>query len=67
MTEPRAFSRASVKWSANKASSAMLPKMIFESSRDMGGLAVEPLDESDTVEAVRDEEPDDFGGVVGIV
>jgi hypothetical protein len=45
----------------------MLPKMIFESYRDMDGLAVEPLDESDAVETVRDEEPDDFGEVVGIV
>ena len=45
----------------------MLPKMIFESCRDMDGLAVKLLDESDAVEMVHDEEPDDFGGVVGIV
>jgi hypothetical protein len=43
--------------------------MIFVSSRDIGGGLVPECDEleSEPDETVRDDEPDDIGGVAGVV
>ncbi len=54
-----------MKASAKRAISATLLKIIFASSRVIGETSVDPLDESDAVDSVREDEPDD-GGVAGV-
>ncbi len=67
-TSPRASSSASENASAKEAKSSTLVKMIFASSTVMAGPHADDddaADESDTVESVRDDEPDEPGGVAG--
>lgn len=52
--------------SANKAISVMLLKIILVSSGVIGGPS-EEVDESEDVDTVREEEPDEFGGEAGMV
>ena len=61
--EPITFSSLSHNDSENMASSSILLKIILVSSRVMGGPCTE-CDVSDAVDNVRDEEADEFGGVV---
>jgi len=66
ITDPRAISSSSVNISANKAISVMLLKIIFVSSGVIGGPS-EAVDESDDVDTVREDDPDEFGGEAGMV
>lgn len=64
---PNASCRRSVNILENSANSAMFPKIIRTSSFVIGGgQPPEPEDDSEDVEIVRIEEPDDLGGVAGL-
>jgi hypothetical protein len=64
-TDPSAISSSSVNISVKTAISVRLPKIIFASSGVIGGPR--DADASDDVDWVRDEGPDEFGGVAGIL
>jgi len=61
--DPSAISISSVSISVNKAISVMLPNIIFASSCVIG--RPKDADESDAVDCVRDEDPEESGGVAG--
>jgi hypothetical protein len=61
-TLPSAISRRVTKSSASSANSEMLLKMIWTSSRVMGGPS-KVVDEPEAVESVRMDDEDDSGGV----
>lgn len=62
---PRASSRARQNTSENSAISEILPKMILTSCSVIGGPRSARVDESEAVERVREDEPDELGGEVG--
>jgi hypothetical protein len=64
-TDPSAISISSVNISVNMAISVMLPNIIFASSCVIGGPR-EEADESDDVDCVRDDGPEELGGVAGM-
>jgi len=64
-TDPSAISISSVNISVNMAISVMLLNIIFASSAVIGGPR-EDEDESDDVDWVREDGPEEFGGVAGM-